>query len=76
MLSSPEELDSAGGDIELDFAANTATNLIAGQQLTVELAASAPVAPAGSEIVAAYSFEPENSTFTPPITLKLKYDRD
>jgi hypothetical protein len=76
VLSSPEELDSAGGAIELDFAANTATNLIAGQQLIVEPATSVSAAPAGSEIVAAYSFEPENVTFSPPITLKLRYDRD
>ena len=76
VLSSPEELDSAGGAIELDFTANTTTNLVAGQQLTVEPTASAPSAPVGSEIIAAYSLQPENSTFTPPLTLKLKYDRD
>ncbi len=74
VLSSPRELASAGGAIELDLAANTTTNLIASQQLSIEPAASAPAAPAGSEIVAAYSFEPGNSTFTPPLTLKLKYD--
>ena len=76
VLSSPQELDSADGVLELDFAANTTTNLIAGQQLFVEPAPSAPSAPAGSEIVAAYSFVPENVTFTPPVALKMRYDRD
>lgn len=76
MLSSPAELAGAGGAIELDFTANTTTNLVAGQQLTIEPALSAPAAPAGSETVIAYRLEPENSTFTPPLTLKLKYDRD
>ena len=76
VLSSPAELAGAGGAIELDFTANTTTNLVAGQQLTIEPALSAPAAPAGSETVIAYRLEPENSTFTPPLTLKLKYDRD
>jgi hypothetical protein len=76
VLSSPEEIGGAGSAIELDFTANTTTNLVAGQQITIEPAVSAPAAPAGSEIITAYSLEPENSTFTPPLTLKLKYDRD
>ncbi len=74
VLSSPEELDSAGDDIELDFPANVTTNLVAGQQVIVEPASTVPAAPAGSEVIAAYSFKPENTTFTPPITLKLRSD--
>ena len=76
MLSSAKELASTSGDVELDLAANTTTSLAAGQQLKVEPLTSLPTAPDGSGIIGAYSFGPENSTFSPPLTLKLKYDRD
>jgi hypothetical protein len=75
-LASAKELVSAGSAIELDFAANTTTSLTSAQQLKVEPLVSQPTAPDGSQIIAVYSFEPENSTFNPPVTLKLKYDRD
>jgi hypothetical protein len=75
-LESAKELVSAGSAIELDFAANTYTSLTSGQQLKIAPLASSPSAPDGSGIIEVYSFEPENSTFNPPITLKLKYDRD
>ncbi len=75
-LTSAKELVSAGSAIELDFAANTTTSLTSGQQLKIEPLSSQPAAPDGSGIIEVYSFEPENSTFSPPVTLKLKYDQD
>ncbi|MGA9048737.1 MAG: hypothetical protein WB588_07085 [Dehalococcoidia bacterium] len=74
ILTAGRALESADGGIMLDFADNTAINLQGGQQMTVLQIASPPAPPAGSGLIAAYSFGPENSSFSPPFNLTIKYD--
>jgi hypothetical protein len=76
VLLTATKLNSAGGDIELDMANDTSISLNGARQISVARLLSPPPAPPGSGLVTAYSFGPENSTFSPPVTLKLKYEAD
>ncbi|MGA2367882.1 MAG: hypothetical protein ABSF74_04850 [Dehalococcoidia bacterium] len=74
ILTAARDLESSDGKIRLDFVDNTTLNLNGGQQITVLQMASPPASPAGSGVIAAYSFGPDNSSFNPPLTLTIKYD--
>ena len=74
VLMAATRLQSDGGDIELDVAASTAIGLDNGRQITVTRLLAPPAPPAGSSLIAAYSLEPEGTTFNPPATLKLKFN--
>jgi len=75
ILTSAATLSSAGGKMVISLADNTTVNLPAGnQQITVIQLASPPAAPEGARLVEAYAFGPDNTTFTPALTVTVKYD--
>lgn len=74
MLAAGRDLESSDGRIRLDFADNTTFNLRGGQQISALQVATPPMPPAGSGVIAAYSFGPDNSSFNPPLTLTIKYN--
>ncbi|MHB8084227.1 MAG: hypothetical protein ACYDHZ_00170 [Dehalococcoidia bacterium] len=74
ILFARRDVESADGKVALDFADNTNFNLQGGQQITVIQIASPPAPPPGSGLIAAFSFGPENSRFSPPFNLAIKYD--
>lgn len=74
-VSSPTSLGSANGKLSISLAANTAVSLPTGsQQVTVIQLASPPAAPEGARMVEAYAFGPDNATFSPALTVTVKYD--
>ncbi len=74
-VSSTASLSSSNGNLSMSLAAGTVVSLPAGsQQVTVIQLSSPPAAPEGAKMVEAYAFGPENATFSPSITLTVKYD--
>ncbi len=73
MLVSPALVTSDDGKVQFNFAAHTITN-IQGQSLTVTAETSPPAPPSDAKLVSAYDFSPNGSTFSPDISLTLKYD--
>lgn len=74
IIQSAASIVSADGRLTLSFADNTTVNLQGSQQLIVTQLSSPPAAPAGNRLVAAYSFEPDNATFSPALTVTIKYN--
>ena len=61
--------------MSISLADNTTVSLPAGsQQITVIQLATTPAPPAGSKVIEAYAFGPDNTTFNPAATVTLKYD--
>jgi len=61
--------------MSISLAANTAISLPSGsQQITAIQLASSPTPPADSVVIEAYAFGPDNTTFSPAITVTVKYD--
>lgn len=73
ILESATTLSSADGNVQLILNANT-TVTIQGQSLNVSTEAAPPAAPSSARLVSAYNITPNDSTFSPAITLTLKYD--
>ncbi len=74
-VSSATSIGSADGKLSLGLAANTTVSLPSGsQQVTVVQLATPPAAPEGAKMVEAYAFGPDTATFTPAITVTVKYD--
>jgi len=74
-VPSATSLSSSNGRMGISLAANTAVSLPAGsQQVTVIQLASAPTPPANSKVIEAYSFGPDNTTFSPAASVTVKYD--
>ncbi|GEM_PF-334160 len=74
VVASPASIASTNGNLSLSLASNTAVNLQGSQNMTVIQLASSPTPPSGSKAIAAYSFGPDNATFSPAATLTVKYD--
>ena len=72
-VSTAASLGSADGRISLNLAANTAVNLKGNSQLTVTQLSSPPAPPASTKILSAYTFGPDSSTFSPALTVTIKY---
>ncbi len=75
-VTAATSLSSSNGSLSIGLAANTAINLQGSQNISVAQLATPPAAPAGSKAIAAYSFSPDNSTFSPALTVTIKYDPD
>ncbi|MBM3119538.1 MAG: hypothetical protein FJ006_08340 [Chloroflexi bacterium] len=73
VLSTATTLSSADSGVQLSLNANT-TVTIQGQSLTVVTEAAPPATPANAKLINAYNLGPNNTTFSPAITLTLKYD--
>jgi len=73
-VGSGVSLASSDSKVSISIASGTAINLQGSQQLNVVQIASPPAAPTGGKVVAAYTFEPNNATFSPPLTVTIKYD--
>ena len=73
LLSTATTLSTADGTVRLSLNANT-TVTIQGQSLTVSAEVSPPAPPTNANLVNAYNFGPNNTIFSPAITLTLKYD--
>lgn len=74
-LHSAISLSSSNGKMGISLADNTTVSLPAGsQQITVMQLATMPTPPAGSEVIEAYAFGPDNTTFSPAATVTIKYD--
>jgi len=68
-------LSSSDGKMGISFADNTTLSLPAGgRQITAMQLATMPAPPAGSEVIEAYAFGPDNTTFSPAATVTIKYD--
>jgi len=74
-LLSAVSLNSSTGKMIISIADNTTVSLPArSQQITVMQLATMPTPPAGSKVIEAYAFGPDNATFSPAITVTVKYD--
>ena len=75
VLTSAVNLSSTGGKLSISLADNTTVSLPSGsRQITVIQLASPAAAPAGSKLVEAYSFGPDNTTFHPAVGIAVQYD--
>lgn len=73
-VSMATSLSSGNGSLSISLAANTAVNLQGSQNLTVIQLATLPTPPAGSKTISAYACGPDNATFSPALTVTVKYD--
>jgi len=74
-VPSATSLSSSSGKMGISLAANTAVSLPnSSQQITVIQLAEAPAPPANSRVIEAYSFSPDNTTFSPAASVTVKYD--
>jgi len=73
VLSIPITFASADGRIQLSLTADT-TITVQGQSLTVTTEASPPSPPSNARLISAYDLQPNNTTFSPALTLMVKYD--
>ena len=74
-VPSATSLSSSNGRMGISLAANTAVSLPAGsQQITAIQLAQSPTPPANSKVIEAYSFGPDNTTFSPAASVTVKYD--
>ncbi|MDD5312724.1 MAG: hypothetical protein PHO26_06800 [Dehalococcoidia bacterium] len=73
-VASATTLNSADGRVSLSLAANTAVNLQGSQQLSVLQLASTPAPPANAKLIEAFACSPDNATFSPALTLTVKYN--
>jgi hypothetical protein len=73
VLSTATTLSSADSGVQLSLDVNT-TVTIQGQSLVVTAEETPPTPPPNAKLVNAYNLEPNNTTFSPAITLTLKYD--
>ena len=73
VLQNAKTVSSADNSLMLSFQANTVIDLEGGS-LTASAAQSPPAAPSKTKIIAAYEMGPSNSSFSPALTLTVKYD--
>jgi len=74
-VPSAVSLSSSNGKMVISLADNTTVGLPAGsQQITAIQLATTPAPPAGSKVIEAYAFGPDNATFSPAASVTLKYD--
>ena len=73
-VSTATSLSSSNGSLSISLAANTAVNLQGSQNLTVIQLVTLPTPPPGSKTISAYACGPDNSTFSPALTVTIKYD--
>jgi len=74
-VPSAVSLSSANGKMSISLADNTSVSLPSGiRQITVIQLAATPEPPAGSRVIEAYAFGPDNTAFSPAATVTLKYD--
>jgi len=73
--TAPVSLTDSGGTMKITLAENTTISLPVGnRQITVSKLDSAPNRPANTLIIQAYSFQPDNTAFSPAASVTLKYD--
>jgi len=75
IVPSAVSLGSSNGKMVISLADNTTVGLPAGsQQITAIQLATTPAPPAGSKVIEAYAFGPDNATFSPAASVTLKYE--
>ena len=67
-------ISSSDGRLRLSLAEKTTATLPGSQIIQVAQAASPPAPQAGNKLVEAFSFLPDNATFSPSANLTIKYD--
>ena len=73
-LAAGRELSSADGRVRLKLETGTAINLQGAATLLAAGETNPPVSADNSTALRAYAFSPAGATFSPPATLKLKYE--
>jgi hypothetical protein len=73
--TSAVSVSDSGGKMKIALAENTTISLPVGsQQITVTKLDSAPNRPANTLMIEAYSFQPDNASFSPAASVAIKYD--
>jgi len=75
ILSAAKELSSSDGRVRLSLAAGTTINMQGQTQLGVATESNPPAATDNSTLIRAYSFIPSGATFSPAVTMTLKYEK-
>jgi len=74
-VPSAVSLSSSNGKMVISLADNATVGLPSGsQQITAIQLATTPAPPAGSKVIEAYAFGPDNTIFNPAASVTLKYD--